>query len=173
MRTITTPLHFAAMFFLDVFWFDPLPPVFLVVPFDADGGEGAAEEGGAAVGEDPAAALVVVEAAFFSQLGALQFLQHLLFTSSPFQPNLHHGKQGASLPLMFNPAWGHSPGSFNSSLYQSKVSQQTSSAHLPSRFTLSHSKLQWHLLFGFQNEPETEIELHVICLKSSCDYKIM
>ena len=85
MRSNTTPLHFVAMFFLDVFWFDPLLPVFLVVPFDA------AEEGGAAVGEDPAAALVVVEAAFFSQLGALQFLQHLLFTSVGCQPDLQCG----------------------------------------------------------------------------------
>ena len=161
MRSITTPLHFAAMFFLDVFWFDPLPPVFLVVPFDA------AEEGGAAVGEDPAAALEVVEAAFFSQLGALQFWQHLLFRSVGCQPNLHHGKQGASLPLMFNPAWGHSPGSFNSSLYQSKVSQQTSSAHLPSRCTLSHFKLQWHLLFGFHCI--SAVVEHVTCLKSSAD----
>ena len=129
MRSNATPLHLVlvAMFFFDVGWPDPLPPAFLVVPPDAGAAEGADEEEGAAGPE--------LEAA----LGALQFLQHLLVTSVPCQPNLHHGKQGALVPPMFNPAVGHSPGSFNSSLYQSKVSQQTSSAHLPSRFTLSHS----------------------------------
>ena len=124
MRSNTRPLHLVAMFSLDVglFWFDPPPLVFFVVPPDAGPEEGAA---------DPE-----LEAA----LGALQFLQHLLVTSVPCQPNLHHGKQGALLPLRgSNPATPASPGSFNSSLYQSKVSQQTSSAHLPSRFTLSHS----------------------------------
>ena len=130
MRSNATPLHLVlvAMFFFDVGWPDPLPPAFLVVPPDAGAGEGAAEGEGAA-GPEPEAAL-----------GALQFLQHLLVTSVPCQPNLHHGKQGALLPLRgSNPATPASPGSFNSSLYQSKVSQQTSSAHLPSRFTLSHS----------------------------------
>ena len=87
MKSNATPLHLVlvAMFSFDVDLPDPLPPVFLVVPFDA------AEEGGAAVGEDPAAALVVVEAAFFSQLGALQFLQHLLFRSVGCQPDLQCG----------------------------------------------------------------------------------
>ena len=123
MRSNATPLHLVlvAMFFFDVGWPDPLPPAFLVVPPDAGAAEGADEEEGAAGPE--------LEAA----LGALQFLQHLLFRSVGCQPNLHHGKQGS--PILP----GNSPGSFNSSLYQSKVSQQTSSAHLPSRFTLSHS----------------------------------
>ena len=74
----TTPLHLVAMFSLDVglFWFDPPPLVFFVVPPDAGPEEGAA-------GPELEAAL-----------GALQFSQHLLLGSMGCQPNVQKGKQG-------------------------------------------------------------------------------
>ena len=77
MRSKTRPLHLVAMFSLDVglFWFDPPPLVFFVVPPDA-GPEGAA-------GPELEAAL-----------GALQFSQHLLLGSMGCQPNVQKGKQG-------------------------------------------------------------------------------
>ena len=136
MRSNTTPLHFVAMFSLDVglFWFDPPPLVFFVVPPELE----------------PA-------------LGALQFSQHLLLGSPGCQPNVQKGKQGALAPPRTNPALGR----FVSRLYQSKVSQQTSSAHLPSRCTLSHFKLQWHFLFGFHCI--SAVVEHVTFLKSSAD----
>ena len=111
MRSNAAPLHLVAMFSLDVglFWFDPPPLVFFVVPPELE----------------PA-------------LGALQFSQHLLLRSPGCQPNVQKGKQGALAPPRTNPALGR----FVSRLYQSKVSQQTSSAHLPSRCTLSHRTLQ-------------------------------
>ena len=60
-----------------------------------------------------------------------------------------------------------SSGRFWSCWNQSRVSQHTSSAHLPSRCTLSHFKLQWHLLFGFHCI--LAVVEHVTCLKSSAD----
>ena len=91
----------------------------------------------------------VVEAA----LGASQFPQHLLLTSLGYQPTPQNGKHGA--------------GRFWSCWNQSRNSQHTSSAHLPSRCKLSHFKLQWHLLFGFHCI--SAVVEHVTCLKSSAD----
>ena len=75
MRSNTRPLHLVAMFSLDVglFWFDPPPLVFFVVPPDAGPEEGAAAP--------------ELEA-------ALQFSQHLLLGSMGCQPNVQKGKQG-------------------------------------------------------------------------------
>ena len=141
-RINTTPLQCVAMFSLQSLLFSSNPPAHL------SGSTTLRGEGGGGP---------IVEAA----VGASQFPQHLLLTLLGYQPTPQNGKHGAG------GAPNPSSGRFWSCWNQSRVSQHNSSAHLPSRCTLSHFKLQWHLLFGFHCI--SAVVEHVTCLKSSAD----